>query len=537
MTPDPARRMLFLMTVAALGTVLGAQAPCGTPHLVGLPHPTASSGTRLYDVASFGPDDVWAVGTSGGTVAGQFAAFSWTLHWDGTRFTEVPVPSPSVPGLAPGCSLVAVGGVASNDVWAAGTYTRQHPNNGHIGPQILLLHWDGSSWTQVPEPMPQFTYMASSSGSRIEDIVAFASNDVWFFGWWSGDQFTVPGPLTLHWNGSSMQIVDIAPLPNSNTYWGWLDVDALSPTDFWGIASPGGGNSGHYIAQWNGSTWTRHATIPTQPFTNYDLRTICPITDSDVWVAGFETPLLTGGVVPYAIHWNGSSWTRVPLHGFANELVAFASNDVWAFGTMVEHWNGTSWTVVTDFGDTLTSAQGQGATATGPCDIWTVGTQWASPNGPPVVALAAHVGTTTAGAAVLRLPCTTPALAQSILPENTPRVGQALRVVVDDPMGVAGVSGPAATAWLLAFGPGALAPCGLPVPGFGIGGGSLEVLLDATATIFSTAVWFGPGQPAEHTAMVPNDLTMVGMTFSSQGVFVTNAGLLATSAIDYVVGQ
>lgn len=531
------RHVLAALAHALIGIPLAAQTACGVPHLVGLPHPTGSDSTRLYDVTAFGPDDVWAVGTSWRTVGTQSEARSWTLHWDGTRFTEVPAPSPNIPGLPPSCMLQAVGGSAPDDLWAAGNYSRQHPNNGHIGPQILLLHWDGSTWTQVPEPIPQFTYMASSSGSRIQDIVAFASDDVWFFGWWSGDQFTNAGPLALHWNGSSIQIVDIAPLPNSNSNWKWIDVDALSPTDFWGVAAVGGGNYGHYVAHWNGSSWTRHANIPTLPITYYDLFAVGAVAANDVWVAGSEWTLSPPSpVAPYAIHWDGSTWTRRPTNGYVREFVTFASDDVWGFGTMVEHWDGTSWTVVEDLGATLTSAQGWEAIATGPCDLWTVGTQWATSSGPPVVALAAHIGPANAGAAALRLPCTTPVLAQSLLPTNTPRIGHPLRVVVDDPMGVTGASGPLATAWLLALGPGPSAPCGTPVPGLGLGGGSIEVLLDGTATIFSTAVWYRPGQPAEHAAMVPNDPTMIGMAFTSQAVLVTGTGLLATSAIDYVVG-
>lgn len=72
------------------------------------------------DVFALAPDDVWAV-------AGDR---SW--HFDGNTWSEVPVPN--------GYSILHIHGLASDDLWAAGTDA---------------LHWDGVSWQPTgltPDP-------------------------------------------------------------------------------------------------------------------------------------------------------------------------------------------------------------------------------------------------------------------------------------------------------------------------------------------------------------------------------------------------
>lgn len=531
------RRSLFslLSCLAALLPGLSAQNPCGTPHLVSVPTPQNQDATLLNDVCAFGSSDLWAVGSRRFTQQGQLHSFAWIVHWDGTRFSEVPCPNPGIPNLRTWCELRAIGGSGPNDLWAAGSYERPFPNNGHIGPQMLFLHWDGASWSQVPEPLPQFTYMASASGTRIESIVARASNDVWFFGWWPGDQFTAAGPLTVHWDGSNLTVENIAPLPNSNSQWRWVDVDALPGNEFWGVAATLGQNYATYVGRRTGANW-QIQPVPTLPITYYQLFAVGAVSSNDVWVAGSEQTLNPSTpITPYVIHWDGSTWTRRPTSGYIHEFVAFASNDVWAFGTTIEHWNGAAWSVVTNFGATLTSAQGRNAVAISPCELWTVGTQWATPTSPPVVALAARVGPANEGAATLRLPCQTTAMPQSLLPLATPRLGRTMRVAVADAFALAAIPTPSLTAWLWAFGPGPLAPCGVLVPGLGLGGTGLEVLVDGSATIVSTAMFAGAA--TEHAANVPNLGGLVGLTFATQAVFVTPGGFAATSALDLVIGQ
>jgi hypothetical protein len=98
----------------------------------------------------------------------------------------------------------AIDGVTPDDVWAGGW--RKGRENGFVGGQIFLAHWDGSAWTQIPAPV------SSGSGSEITGIKAIADDDVWFVGSWIVDSGWAA--LALHWNGSSLELVE-TPFPGA----------------------------------------------------------------------------------------------------------------------------------------------------------------------------------------------------------------------------------------------------------------------------------------------------------------------------------
>jgi hypothetical protein len=84
-----------------------------------LPHPAVAV---INSIFGFGTNDVWAVGAV--RDAGDALAF----HWDGQRWTEIPVE---------GATLEAVWGPRPDDVWA-------------VGYRGTVLHFDGSAWTRCP---------------------------------------------------------------------------------------------------------------------------------------------------------------------------------------------------------------------------------------------------------------------------------------------------------------------------------------------------------------------------------------------------
>ena len=74
--------------------------------------------------------------------------------------------------------------VSANDIWAGGD---------DLGAsQILLEHWDGTAWTQVPAPYAGAGAVTSISGSSADDVWAVASVD--------DSQL---GSALLHWDGST----------------------------------------------------------------------------------------------------------------------------------------------------------------------------------------------------------------------------------------------------------------------------------------------------------------------------------------------
>lgn len=113
----------------------------------------------------------------------------------------------------------------------------------------------------------------------------------------------------------------------------------------------------------------------------------------DIWAVGGSA---RGGTVgnPLTEHWDGAAWTIVPAPQPPGTIVslggvsAFASNDVWAVGsvrrghgvsrTFTEHWDGTQWSVVPSpslakIGAYAADNVLADVVAIAPDDVWAVG--------------------------------------------------------------------------------------------------------------------------------------------------------------------
>jgi hypothetical protein len=105
-------------------------------------HPQPFATENLYGVGSSTRNDVWAVG-SGRDGEGPFHTLA--LHFDGRAWSVVPTPDPGVGGNV----LYSVVARNPNDAWAVGQTI------GDAGPdQPLVEHWDGTRWSVVPVTVP-----------------------------------------------------------------------------------------------------------------------------------------------------------------------------------------------------------------------------------------------------------------------------------------------------------------------------------------------------------------------------------------------
>jgi hypothetical protein len=69
-----------------------------------------------------------------------------SLHWNGSSWTQIPAPSPGEESY-----LRDVDGTSNNDVWAVGYVTPDAESW-----TTLILHWDGAAWRKYPHPTSQF---------------------------------------------------------------------------------------------------------------------------------------------------------------------------------------------------------------------------------------------------------------------------------------------------------------------------------------------------------------------------------------------
>jgi hypothetical protein len=264
-------------------------------------------------------------------------------------------------------SLYGIHAIGANDLWSVGSSESDtlHP---------LRSHSDGSQWNVVPGP---------NIHGGLFDVDGMASDDVWAV----GVEINPSNSLTHieHWNGSSWTTV---PSPNPGTSDNYLlDIEAVAVDDIWAVGyyrsfSAGGALIEHY----DGVSWS---VLPAPA--SLDIGSaIAAVSANDIWLAG---SLSSSDIDSGIEHWNGSSWTSVPIppgprpYRELHALSAVSANDVWAVGDAgsvgsglafsaadpyLLHWNGSSWTSIATSGlDTFNIIQGVSAISAD--SAWVVG--------------------------------------------------------------------------------------------------------------------------------------------------------------------
>lgn len=191
----------------------------------------APQDSMLSGVVALSASNAWAVGGSGGS--GPLVE-----HWNGTKWSAVATPT-SAPGtFLSSESLLAVAAASPNDIWAVGG---NPPHN--CGGQLpaLIEHWNGSSWSVIPN-LPQGVLYGAA---------AVSASDVWAVG--SGGN----GVLIEHWNGKQWSTVT-SPAPAAHTYPLLQSVAAHGAADVWAVGSAYGASGGMQVAvlHWDGHAWS-----------------------------------------------------------------------------------------------------------------------------------------------------------------------------------------------------------------------------------------------------------------------------------------
>ena len=273
-------------TSAHAATDGGSVQTCdGTFHRVRIPF-RDSLDNYLFGVDALSPTDVWAVGESNGTYA---------IHWDGSRWSITPTPSPS-----PYSYFSGVAAVASNDVWAVGAW-QSRPG---FPWSPMIEHWDGASWTRTPIPdLPGGTVLASVSGVAPDDVWAVGTMDPEY-------------PLTMHWDGSSWAVVGN---PLGSTFADLRGVHALGTDDVWAVGALGqNGYDSPLAMHWDGSAW--HVS-PLPSTIAAALESVSGLSSNDVWAVGLADTQLV-------LHWDGFSWHPVDTPWSLQGNVFFAVDEL-----------------------------------------------------------------------------------------------------------------------------------------------------------------------------------------------------------------
>jgi hypothetical protein len=95
--------------------------------------------------------------------------------------------------ISPGTydSLAGVAAISARNAWAVGF-------TSSTGTQALIVHWDGSAWTQVPSP--------ALAGGGLSGVAATPARNVWAVGAALGGSGYYQ-TLIEHWNGRTWKRV------------------------------------------------------------------------------------------------------------------------------------------------------------------------------------------------------------------------------------------------------------------------------------------------------------------------------------------
>ena len=151
----------------------------------------AGVANQLFGITVISPNDIWAVGSAGGSPL--------ALHWNGSEWSVASMKTAS--GFSSE-RLTSVSGTASNDIWAVGEAKGFFTNQTFA----IIRHWDGSRWREktcraASASNPPDDYEGGGTGAYFTGVAAAASNDVWAVG------VRGSGPMILHWDGRAWTAV------------------------------------------------------------------------------------------------------------------------------------------------------------------------------------------------------------------------------------------------------------------------------------------------------------------------------------------
>lgn len=343
---------------------------CGAWTGVQPPDPGGTaSATTLVGVAVRSPCYAWAVGDTSNS--GMFQTL--TEHWDGTAWTVVPSPNPAGPAHVRGVTAPS-----SGDAWIVGYYL----SGGSA--QTLIERWNGISWTIVPSPDPG----GPGQDNILTGVAATSRTNVWAVGFYRVGQ--IARPLILHWDGSTWTQ---APSPNPTTSDTSLAaVTATSASNAWAVGmylNAAGTASSTLILHWNGQAWA-HVPSPSPSTVANGLNAVAANSSGNAWAVGDY--FFGGTTQTLTEHWNGHTWRHVPspspgapgLISTLEGVTAISTGDAWAVGfyntttsgqTLVEHWNGNRWqqVIIPNLGQPRRGNEFRGISASSATSLWAVG--------------------------------------------------------------------------------------------------------------------------------------------------------------------
>jgi hypothetical protein len=337
-----------------------------------VPSPTIGNfDNNLAAVSAASSTDAWAVG-SYYAPSNTNVLVSMAEHFDGTSWTEVPLPN-----VGPNeNTLLGVSELTSGHAWAVGYYV-----NAEYQQRTLVQHYDGATWSVVPSPSP-------GTQNILYGVAAISDSDVWAVGT-QKDTHGVWRTLTEHYDGTAWSLVSAVDAGNAGN--NFYAVTAVSSTSVYatGQQSGAGFPSQVLTEHWNGTSWSVLSTpsdasaspLPLGITGNDSLLSV--VGDTESGLAPYTTLVASGAP-------NKLSILGTPNSGAGeNDLFAAATaadGSTWAVGWAIDPTSGNhqtlalqgaggAWSVVPTPSPGTTDNGLAGITAIPGGGLWAVGIQ------------------------------------------------------------------------------------------------------------------------------------------------------------------
>ncbi|MGE3108181.1 MAG: GC-type dockerin domain-anchored protein [Phycisphaerales bacterium] len=356
-----------MLTLSGAAGALGQS--CGAWSATATPSPGAST-NLLYDVATTGADAALAVGSySDGVTAPQ----PLVMRWDGGEWSVLSLPETAGLGTMP--SVQGIGRAPTGAaMWVVGYVRTPYPTDQ----MPLIIRWENGVWGApvTPTLRPQTVYPFAARGGFAYDVTALSEDDVWVVGAavGYGDASATSVGLALHFDGSSWTDV---PVPQAgNRHHELSCVSASSSDNVWAVGDwrSIGGAFQALIVRWDGSSWSR-VSNPGEGAGGGDAEAVLALAPDNVWVSGS----FYGGSVRL-IRWNGSAWETptTGITGVVASFAATGTDDIWAAdatNATIHHFDGVSWSASHSggFPGSAYVLRGWGMDVYGACGVWAVG--------------------------------------------------------------------------------------------------------------------------------------------------------------------
>jgi hypothetical protein len=285
---------------------------------------------NLAAVSAASSTDAWAVG-SYYAPSNTNVLVSMAEHFDGTSWTEVPLPN-----VGPNeNTLLGVSELPSGHAWAVGYYV-----NAEYQQRTLVQHYDGTTWSVITSPSP-------GAQNILYGVAAISDSDVWAVGT-QKDTRGVWRTLTEHYDGTAWSVAPAVDAGSGGN--NFYAVTAVSSTSVYatGQQSGSGFPSQVLTEHWNGSSWSVLSTpsnasaspLPLGITGNDSLLSV--VGDTESGLAPYTTLVAAGAP-------NKLSISNTPSSGAGeNDLFAAATaadGSTWAVGWFIDPSSGNHQTL------------------------------------------------------------------------------------------------------------------------------------------------------------------------------------------------